>query len=135
MSCNRSRIKRESGTTLIELMVILLLLAILIGIGVPILVGYRNRGFDIRAKTNIKHGVTAAKVYYLDNNDSYAGMNANKLESLVSGIVFKDGADIGTPYDVYISNVLIDTFTISSLSMSGKVFKANGNRSKITYDF
>jgi type IV pilus assembly protein PilA len=65
----RSRLDPEEGFTLIELMVVVLIIAILIAIAIPTYVGARLRAQDAAAQSVLRNGLTAAKVYYVDNEE------------------------------------------------------------------
>ena len=69
ISLIRSRLDREEGFTLIELMVVVLIIAILIAIAIPTFLGARNRAQDRAAQSDLRNALTAAKVYYVDNED------------------------------------------------------------------
>jgi type IV pilus assembly protein PilA len=67
--------KDESGFTLIELMVVVLIIAILIAIAIPTFLGARERAQDRAAQSNLRNGLSAAKVYYVDTEE-YTGATA-----------------------------------------------------------
>lgn len=56
----------ESGFTLIELMVVVLIIAILIAIAIPTFLGARKRAQDRQAQSNLRNGLTAEKTFYAD---------------------------------------------------------------------
>ena len=60
----------ERGFTLIELMVVVLIIAILIAIAIPTFLGARQRAQDRAAQTDLRNGLLAAEVFYVDN-ESY----------------------------------------------------------------
>lgn len=60
--------KREEGFTLVELMVVVLIIAILIAIAIPTFLGARTRAQDRSAQSDLKNSLTAAKIYYADND-------------------------------------------------------------------
>ncbi len=60
----------ESGFTLIELMVVLLIMAILLAIAIPTFLGVKGGAQDRSAQSDLTNSVTAAKAYYT-NNGSY----------------------------------------------------------------
>ena len=57
----------EEGFTLIELTVVVLIIAILIAVAIPTFLGARKRAQDRAAQSNLRNALTAAKVYYADN--------------------------------------------------------------------
>ena len=65
---NRLR-KHDEGFTLVELMVVVLVIAILIAIAIPTFLGARQRAQDRAAQSDLRNGLTAAKVHYVDNDD------------------------------------------------------------------
>ena len=58
--------REESGFTLIELMVVVLIIAILIGIAVPTFLAARSRAQDRHAQVNLRNSLTAELTYYAD---------------------------------------------------------------------
>ena len=59
----------DSGFTLIELMVVVLIIAILIAIAIPTFLGARKRAQDRAAQSNLRNTVTAAKAIFTDKED------------------------------------------------------------------
>ena len=57
----------EGGFTLIELMVVVLVIAILMGIALPSLIGARQKAQDRAAQSNLRNALTAIKTGYLDS--------------------------------------------------------------------
>ncbi len=127
-------LNNEDGYTLLELMVVILIIAILFSLAVVTYAGVRNSGFDAEAKANLRHGVTAAQAYYTGNEATFAGMDAIELEKIAHGIGFRDG-DINTNDDVYISDVTLSSYTLKCRSISGIVFIATGEHTRVTYNF
>jgi prepilin-type N-terminal cleavage/methylation domain-containing protein len=58
---------RQSGFTLIELMVVVMIIAILIGIAIPAFLGARRRAQDAAAKSNIRNALSSATAIFSDN--------------------------------------------------------------------
>lgn len=124
----------DDGYTLLELMVVILIMAILFSLAVVTYAGVRNSGFDTEAKVNLRHGVTAAQVYYTEKESTFDGMNAFELEKLARGTSFRDG-EINTDDDVYIADVTPNTYRLSCRSRSGNIFRAEGTQTKVEFNF
>ncbi len=69
MTWMRRQLNSDEGFTLIELMVVVLIIAILIAIAIPTFLGARERAQDRAAQSNLRNALTAAKVFYVDEED------------------------------------------------------------------
>ncbi len=58
--------KTEKGFTLIELLVVIAIIGILAAIAIPQFAEYRKRGFDSRAKSDLRNVATAEEAYFVD---------------------------------------------------------------------
>jgi type IV pilus assembly protein PilA len=58
---------REGGFTLIELMVVVMIIAILVGIAIPAFLGARKRAQDTASKSNLRNGLGTAQTIFTDN--------------------------------------------------------------------
>ena len=58
---------KQKGFTLIELLVVVAIIGILAAIAIPQFASYRQRGFDARAKSDLRNVATAEEAYYADS--------------------------------------------------------------------
>jgi type IV pilus assembly protein PilA len=117
--------ERESGFTLIELMVVVLIIAILIAIAIPTFLGARQRAQDRAGQSNLRNGLTAEKTFYTDNQ-AYTAVTANMdaIENAITWNTTGVPATIGTVY-INVSTTgtpANNTVVLGTLSASGECF-------------
>ena len=124
----RRRLRRteDEGFTLIELMVVVLIIAILLAIAIPTVLGARSRAQNRAAESQLRNALTAEKTVYTDNQQYTAttGTLATAEPSLnwqAWGTAF--GSTPGNQVDVEAENTTADTN--NELCLSGK--SASGN--------
>jgi type IV pilus assembly protein PilA len=71
----------ESGFTLIELMVVLLIIAILLAIAIPTFLGVTGSANDRAAQSNLTNGLTEAAAVYQGNGQVFTGISAALVSS------------------------------------------------------
>jgi type IV pilus assembly protein PilA len=104
----------ESGFTLIELMVVLLIIAILLAIAIPTFLGVTSSANDRSAQSNLTNGLTEATAQYEAASQTYAGAqtqlsasapeyswssSATNCASSTSNCISIDAADAATSGD------------------------------------
>ena len=112
----RVRAQGESGFTLVELLVVMLILGLLAAIAIPAFFNQRTKAQDASAKTTAKTAQTALETYSTDNNGSYASATRASLKNIEPTL---SSASTG--------NNAISTLTTTSNSYTITVTSASGN--------
>ena len=121
----------EGGFTLIELMVVVMIIAILVGIAIPAFLGARKRAQDTASKSNLRNALSTAQTIFTDNQ-TYTD-SATLVASLGSeepSLTFKDHAgSSGKAKEISVKTVqtaggttAYDELIMASDSGSGKCF-------------
>ena len=74
--------KDESGFTLVELLVVMLILGLLAAIAIPAFFSQRDKARDAEAKSAVRTAQTAIETYATDNDGSYANATVAALVTI-----------------------------------------------------
>jgi len=74
----------KKGFTLLELLMVIMVIAILIGIALPRFQGMVEEGNIAKAKGELRTLQTAVESYYMHNNNAYPATTSTALESALS---------------------------------------------------
>lgn len=78
--------ERQSGFTLVELLVVIATIGILVAIAIPQFSSYRARGFDSHAELALRMVAIAEEAYFCENY-VYRTCDTSTCEALLPGVV------------------------------------------------
>lgn len=134
MTWMRRQLARDEGFTLIELMVVVLIIAILIAIAIPTFLGARERAQDRASQSDLRNALTAAKVFYVDEEaylDTDVATTITALEGIEPSLDFDTVANTDTDAVGFLGTA--DTVIFVNESESGTFFCIADQSTGTTY--
>lgn len=110
----------QTGFTLIEVLVTLIVLAVLLVIAIPAYIGFDGRASKSAAQANLRTALPALAAFHADN-DSYAGVTVAALR----------GYDQGVSPGLTVVSSSASTYCVRSIHR-GQAYYKNGPGSDIT---
>jgi type IV pilus assembly protein PilA len=114
----------ESGFTLVELLVVMLILGLLAAIAIPAFFNQRDKARDASAKEAVRTSETAMETYATDHDGSYDGATAVNLQDIEPTLNDADLADPDTPASVNAAagDNADNSYTVTVTSATGNTF-------------
>ena len=109
----RERSSSESGFTLVELLVVMLILGLLAAIAIPAFFNQRDKAKDADAKAGVRSAQTAIETYSTDNDGSYLNADVGDLEAIEETL---------TNYDLSVPAAGANSYTVTVNSDTGTDF-------------
>ena len=126
----------QRGFTLVELMVVILIVAVLMLVALPTLLGARTRAFDRATQADIRNAFAAEKAYYTDTL-TYT-TNPATMTAIEAAITYVPGNIPAVTHIVYLDlDPIPNTIYVSALSPSGTcwyLMEADGGGSRFASD-
>jgi len=108
----RKDLRNDEGFTLVELMVVVLIIAILMAIAIPTFLGARQKAQDRAAQSDLRNGLMAAKVFYVDG-ETY--LSTNIAGTITAYEALEPSIDFGTLAQASTSVVGVSVATASTV--------------------
>ena len=91
----------QCGLTIVELLVVLIVIGVLLGIGVPSYLGFKKRAEKSTVEASVREALPAMRAFY-DENDTYVGATLASLRAIDAGIA-----------SITLSGLAVNTYTLS----------------------
>ena len=100
----KKRAAGDSGFTLVELLVVVVIIGVLVAIAVPMYLNYRKGAANKSAESDVRAAVSAVEQFYTENGNAYPADGNSTADKLVFGTTTSGAtATGGTPQTATLS--------------------------------
>jgi type IV pilus assembly protein PilA len=130
----RVRAQSESGFTLVELLVVMLIIGLLAAIAIPAFFNQRDKARDAEAKSAVKTAQTAMETYATDTtNGQYTGATVLLLQGIEPSLAGANGLALSDQANVAVVPGA-NSYAVSVLSDAGNRFSIERTGGTTRYD-
>lgn len=128
----RNRVQKESGFTLVELLVVVLIIGLLAAIAIPIFMNQRKSAVEASMKSDIKNAATAMEQESLRNGGKYpSSIPLYDKQSATNLVTVDTTKSSETSYCLNVANSAYPDLKFSYSSLDGGLLKGNCSTASI----
>ena len=122
----RVRTQSESGFTLVELLVVMLILGLLAAIAIPSFFNQRDKAKDADAKEAVRTAQTAMETFATDHGGTYDGSGVSPAVAPTTAALVKIEPSLGNATLTIVGSTA-DSYTVRAESDTGNTFDITRN--------
>ena len=129
----RVRAQSESGFTLVELLVVMLILGLLAAIAIPSFFNQRDKARDADAKAAVRTAETAMETFATDHNGKYTGVTVADLTDIEPTLT-NVGARLTLPVAATDTTYTVQVESETAATQLFRIARAAGGTTTLTCD-